>query len=61
MNVSNETRVEALAIDLHNAINTLTATYCELTSGKRNRLLDCALMKSFALNARNLFHFFPAS
>lgn len=58
MKVSNETRVEALAINLHSAINTLTVTYCQLTSGNRDRLLDCALMESFALNARNLFYFF---
>lgn len=58
MKISNETQVEALAVNLHSAINMLTATYCLLTSGNRDRLLDCALMESFALHARNLFYFF---
>jgi len=58
MKVSDETQAEALAANLHSAISMFTATYCELTSGSRDRLLGCALMESFALHARNLFYFF---
>lgn len=45
MKVSDETQAEALAANLHSAISMFTATYCELTSGSRDRLLDCALME----------------
>jgi hypothetical protein len=58
MRDSDKTRAEALAATLHSTINMFTATYCELTSGTRDRLLDNALMESFALHARNLFYFF---